>query len=149
MERTFNLKHLPSFTVRSDNNMLTLMQTSKSSQNKTISKVNINEKGLYKDEFVSFPASKIIEKNTPHGRCTIVFGDMATYGTSQPNRYIKIEENGYKIALKKGRNNSNSIFRAYGDILNSVGSGKFSTTAQKYIDELKNINLATLTKIIR
>lgn len=145
MERIFNFKNAGTFNVSSNKNTLKLIKDNK----EIATKIHINQKGFYQDEFVSFPAIKMIEKKTKNGVCTIVFGDMAAYGTSQAERYIKIEENGCKFAIKKGRGVTKDIYRAYGDVLSAIKKEAFSITAQKYVNELKNISIDRLAKLVR
>ena len=64
----------------------------------------------------------------------IVFGDQSAYGTSAPERYVRIEDNGCKFAFKEGRSGSKGIYRLYGNILGALQmeeSGRFSLELSK------------------
>ena len=141
MDRIFDFKKGPALRVFGDDKQLRLTRADSKAQKELITKTHINKNVFYADEFVSFPATKIIEKKTQNGSMKIVFGDMEiAYGNSTPERYILIEENGCKFALKKGNGHTNGIFRLYGDILGALQMGKNglikSTTAKKYVKEL-------------
>ena len=153
MDRIFNIGNNSPLRVIGDSNQIKLTRANDAAQNEIITKSYINEKCFYQDEFVAFPAKRLIEKKMSQGKAVIVFGDQFAYGTSAPEKYVRIEENGCKFAFKEGRSGKKGVYRIYGDVLGALKkeqAAQFSSNiAKKYAKVLKNMKLEKILKISR